>query len=155
MTAQTPAPPSTPEQQPGPDSYPWEGPVELNYRETVARISDGLRESFNKLGAQAKLNYPDYSEVEKIVKRCAREAREVNCPDIYRDTQRPLIQAMESYEKAVSFLIAGALRRDTPQILKAARLLQEGNSFVNIARTRMWSTIEELNSKHIGNTKIN
>jgi len=122
--------------------FKWETPTEYAWRNETGKIATRISKalySMEKIVASGSL---DYSEVKKEIDNCNKRVKYLVVPSMYEDAHVFLFEAVKAYSRAMEILVIAAKVKDKKAIIKAGRLINEGNSFISITKSRVFESIE-------------
>lgn len=125
-----------------PKRFNWETPEQYEYRNFIGKVSAKVSNALRSMEQVASSGTLDYSNIKEVIDRCNRNFKHIVPPGMYEEPHNFFIQALQSYAKGMAVLVPAAKEQDTKGMRKAGRLLSEGNSFVQITKSRMWEAIE-------------
>ncbi len=134
--------------KPRQDMFPWEKPYEYEYRNETGKLGVRVSEALKSMEQVASSESLDYSNVKAVIDKCNRKARQLVPPEMYEETHAFFLQAISSYAKGMEILEPAAKEKDAKAMMKAGRLINEGNSFIQITKSRIWEAVEERIEKN-------
>ena len=121
---------------------PWETAREYNYRMKLVKVSYKLHKTLVEIEAVAKTR--DCGEVNKLISECNKIIASIKTvPAMYEKAHALLLQAIEAYSTAIDIMVVSIPKNDGKAIYKAARYMNEGNSYIALTKSKMWEAIEK------------
>jgi hypothetical protein len=135
------------------DKMVWESDYEYNYRLDTYIIIVNVSKVLRELEVLNKNSEYDCRYLNENMKKELNKLKNLTVPELYTNVQRFLINCLQCYELALNYLVKGIKNKDAKITYKSGRYIHEGNSWMVIAKTRIWEAveakIEEIN-KHQG-----
>ena len=120
----------------------WENENEFNYRKETGEIIFRTGNILKAIGEIATKKGDLYSIKEKINKEY-NKMRNLIIPNRYHIVHDFLLNCLKSYKRASNILDAGIKENNSALIYKAGRYINEGNSWMEIAKIKIWESIED------------
>jgi len=131
------------------EAMEWEKPHEFDYRKELVEISQELHQAFVEIEEVAKQPEPDYTDTREKFIKCQKKANNLTVPTMYEKAHAFLLQALESHNTGINVLVEAVPEKDVYAIRRAARYMQEGASYIQLAQSKMFEAIEQRQSKKV------
>jgi hypothetical protein len=128
----------------------WESQNEYEYRNETGRIAADISKVLHLMETIAVSGKFDYSEVKTIIDKGHKKVKYMVSPSMYDDAHKYLQAAVQAYARAMEILVPASKTKDAKGTYKAGRLIEEGNCFIKITKSRLWQSIEERIEKEKG-----
>jgi len=125
------------------ETYEWETQLESDYRKKVAGLAGKMAEQLDEIGEVAKTIDRDYSGVKDSLRKLQRKHKRLEVPSMYEEANGFIAQALQAYIKGLDVLVIAVADRNATEILRAARIIMEGNNFITISKNRMWEAMDK------------
>ena len=128
----------------------WETTQEHSYRMKLTKISGKLYKALVAIETVAKTL--DCREVSRLIGECNKLIASVKTvPSMYEKSHALLLQAIGAYSTSIDIMVVSIPKNDAGAIYRAARYINEGNSYITLTKSKMWEAIETKGG-HSGET---
>jgi hypothetical protein len=120
----------------------WETQIDYNYRVKTGEIIFKVGDILNKIAEIAKkgTNYQGFSE--QLIKE-NHKLMSLSVPEKYSEAQKLLKKMLNCYIFASKLFEKGIKDKDKDILYRTGRYLKEGNSWMEIAKIRIWEIVEK------------
>ena len=128
------------------DRFPWETQVQYEYRMGISRLASQIHDVLHDIETTVTPG-SDCLGIAAAMRRCHQRAHQIISPAMYEEAHVFLLQSVDAYFKAAQLLTTAVPAKDGPGIAMASRWIIEGNSFLTIAKSRLWAAVEKRTSE--------
>jgi hypothetical protein len=129
----------------------WETNNEFNYRIETGRIIFSVGTILKNLETISKSSNKNFSELPGQLKKQQNKLIGLMIPERYTKVQEFLVNCLKSYIRAGNFLDEGTKIKDAALTYKSGRYIKEGNAWMELAKIRIYESIEKEVSKNAKN----
>ncbi len=116
---------------------------EENYRSLMQDNAAGFGQALTALGElSGDYEYTDDWNTKAavqitLIRMYVEEAREIEPPERFKEVHATFLRGMEKYEESMDWLVEGVDELDIDKIEKAAKLMEEGNTYIEQATDKI------------------
>lgn len=121
----------------------WETENEFKYRKETGEIVFNIGKILNTIGAITQSKKKDMSVIKEELKKQYNWLNRLVIPNRYVTVHIYLLDCLKAYVKSSDFLEDGIKNNESNLIYKSGRYINEGNAWMELAKIRIWESIEK------------